>query len=917
MTKFLEQIATALLKMPDLYQKTVVLPNKRSGIFLKKALVKGSQQPMLSPQIVSIESFLSNLSPYQSTDWLVLLFNFYETYKQVYAQQAQPFDEFVRWAPTVLQDFNEIDAFDVDAKEVFTYINEVKKIEDWQLKPDSPKMITDYLKFYAGLYDLYQNLNRRLQKQSLAYQGMISRYVSNHIENIAEQFESNQIIFAGFNALTKTEQNSIKYLVETQKAQIFWDADRYYLKPHFEAGKFINRHRKDFKNFKWVFDDFSKPKTIDIIGVTGKTTQAQAIAEILNQSLKNTKNSNQVLQDTAVVLNEDDLLLPVINALPDSIEYVNITLGLPIKNLGLIHFFELLVHLYAEKEQYGRFNLDTIFDLTNQNYLEQILSDQERISLQNLRQKLSRFKSKLITQALWLQTLKDSDSFIKKLIINDFNIQKLLNLFLELLNFLSNQSLSEMDKLALVKFEKLIIYLQDFVQKTGEINQMRSFQFLFNRLLQQERLAFEGEPLIGLQIMGILETRLLDYKHVIITSMNEGIIPKGRNDKSIIPFELKKHFGLPMHHQHNAVIAYHFYRLLQRAEHISLLYNLDDNSFGTAEQSRFITQIENELDRDKHQIKRHIFDLSTDINPDEKEMIPKTAFTLDRLKEIAQNGFSPSALGTYIRNPLIYYKKYILQLQDNQSITDAIPTNIIGTIIHNVMEILYKPFIGKILKIKDFESFFKHYETLSLQSFITESFGKEIPVDSKMITGKNLIVFEIIKKHIKDLLILDQKLVKSGHQLEIIALEKKLKAKLPVDPNIFIRGTVDRIDRLDGRLRIIDYKTGHVELKQISTPKKAQDLDSLRTEEQTEKLFQLLTYAWLYYKNGKLHTSDLPLEVGILSTRHIRNGLLKAQVYNQSEIDLDVIKEFENQLVALTTELFNTDIPFIETESPY
>ena len=917
MTKFLEQIATALLKMPDLYQKTVVLPNKRSGIFLKKALVETAKQPILAPQIVSIETFLSDLSSYQSTDWLVLLFNFYETYKQVYGKEAQSFDEFVRWAPTVLQDFNEIDAFDVDAKEVFTYINEVKKIEDWQLKPDSPKMITDYLKFYAGLYDLYQNLNRRLQKQSLAYQGMISRYVSDHIETIAEQFEPNQIIFAGFNALTKTEKNSIKYLVEAQKAQIFWDADRYYLKPHFEAGKFINRHRKDFKDFKWVFDDFSKPKTIDIIGVIGKTTQAQAIAEILNQSLNNTENPNQILQDTAVVLNEDDLLLPVINALPDAIEHVNITLGLPLKNLGLIHFFELLVHLYAEKEQYGRFNLETIFDLTNQNYLEQILSNQERISLQSLRQKLSRFKSKLITQQLWLQTLKASDSFIKKLIINDFNVKKLLDLFLELLNFLSDQSLSEMDKLALIKMEKLTLYLQDFVQKTGEINHMRSFQFLFNRLLQQERLAFEGEPLMGLQVMGILETRLLDYKHVIITSMNEGIIPKGRNDKSIIPFELKKHFGLPMHHQHNAVIAYHFYRLLQRAEHISLLYNLDDNSFGTAEQSRFITQIENELDRQKHQIKRHIFDLSTELNPDEKEIIPKTAFTLDRLNQIAQNGFSPSAFGTYIRNPLIYYKKYILQLQENQEITDAISTNIIGTIIHDVMEILYKPFIGKTLKIANFESFFKHYESLSLRSFITESFGKEIPADLKMITGKNLIVFEIIKKHIKDLLVLDQKLVKSGHQLEIVALEKKLKAKLPVEQNIFIRGTVDRIDRLDGRLRIIDYKTGHVEPKNISTPKKAQDLDALRTEVQTEKLFQLLTYAWLYYKNGKLRTSDLPLEVGILSTRHIRNGLLKAQVYNQSEIDLNVIKEFENQLIALTAELFNPDIPFIETESPY
>ncbi len=917
MQKFLDKVAGEILKSPDFYNKTIVLPNKRAGIFLKKALIEKKRQAILSPQIHTIESFLAQWAPYQPADRLVLLFEFFETYKSVYGDKAQKFDEFIHWAPTVLQDFNEIDSFNVDAKAVFHYINEVKKIEDWQLKPENPKIITDYLKFYSSLYDLYTDFQTRLTSKNIAYQGMINRYVAGHIDELSQQIETGQIIFAGFNALNATEEKIIKYLVNQQKAEIFWDADRYYLdadKSYFEAGQFLQKHQKDFKDFKWIFDHFSSPKKIDIIGVPGSTTQAQAIAQILAQK----KPDDGQWQETAIVLNEDDLLLPVINSLPDTVPNVNITLGLPLKHLQITQMFEWLVKLYQEKEQYGRFNFDTILNIIKQGQFEHILTPEENEANRELVKKMSRFKSKLINQDVWWQTIEDSGSVIKRLLIPDFTVDRLLQLFLDWIDFLSGKALNDMDKLALVKLEKLFKSLQDFVQKTGEINNMRTFSYLFNQLLHQERLAFEGEPLQGLQIMGILETRLLDYKNVIITSMNEGVIPQGKNDRSIIPFELKKHFGLPMHRQNNAVIAYHFYRLLQRAENITLMYNIANDGFGAGEPSRFISQVENELDPEIHQITHQILGLSTSLQPVDLEMVKKTDFAIAQLEAIARKGFSPSALTTYIRNPLRYYQRYILKLKEPEEASDSLPANVIGNIIHKVMESLYKNHTGRILQANDFDDFFKQYPSLALRYFIEETFGGGTPVDKKMIKGKNLIVFEIVKRNIQDLIRLDQALVKQGHSLEIVSLEQELRARLPVSRReVYIKGHIDRIDRLDGRLRIIDYKTGKVEPKNIQTAKNAEDLSGLLQDETTEKLFQLLTYAWLFYKHSALLTTDFPLTAGILSTRHIKQGLLVAKVTGQQDIDVSVIKDFENQLIRLVEELFNPDIPFVEKDSAY
>ncbi len=910
MEKFLHKVARELIKSGEYYRKIVVLPNKRSGIFLKKALIDIEQKPVLAPQIVSIQDFIDSLSDLRQTDQLHLLFHFFQAYKAIFKDKSQSFDEFINWALPILSDFNELDAFDVNAKEVFTYINEVKKIEDWQLKPEQPKLISDYLKFYESLYDLYVKFKERLIEQNLAYTGMISRNVAQQIEQIARKFQDKQIIFAGFNALTATQEKIIKYLVDNNKATIYWDADEYYMKQGFEAGKFLMNHYGNFKNFKWIDKHFDQSKKIEMIAVPGKVTQVQAIAKILSE------NTSSDLE-TAIVLNEEDLLLPLINSLPRNIDTVNVTLGLSLYQLPVVQVFLQLVKLYFEKEKYGRFHIDTIINFIHLPYFENILKENEHLANQQLLENLTRFKTNLISGDLIFQILENSGSFFKKIIVKNIDVIKLLNIFSELLLFISEKDLPDLDKPAVVKLEKTFEYLRNFIIETGEINDMKTFQVLLNRLLHQERLNFEGEPLQGLQIMGILETRLLDFKHVILTSMNEGVIPNGKTLRSIIPFELKKHFGLPLHYDQNAIIAYHFYRLIQRAEKVTLIYVDDNSGFGSGEVSRFLIQLKNEL-KPMHQITERNLEFSSSLLPAPLLEVNKDQRIMNKIKEIAKNGFSPSALTTYIRNPLLFYKSKILELEPAEPVGESIPANIMGNIIHQVLEKLYEPVINKVLTLTDFDLMLERYEKISLQQFIAHSFGENVPVNIDLISGKNLIVFEIIKKNVKDIILRDKRVVATGNNLEIIRLEQYYKLKLPVNnQEVYIKGFVDRIDRLNGKIRIIDYKTGKVDNKEISLYGKDKDLSALLQPENSGKLFQLLTYAWLYFHSGQISTSDLPFTAGIISTRHQKSGLLQANIFGQTDIDTGIINEFEKVLINLTTEILNPAIPFVETDAEY
>ena len=914
MAHFLQRIAEELVKDPGFLHKTIVLPSKRSGIFLKKAIIEKLQKPVISPKIITIDEFIEQHSPFQKIDWLPLLFEFYQVYRKTYKEKTQKFDEFLKWAPYILQDFNELDTFSADAKEVFTYILEVKKIGDWELKDTQPKLVKDYLQFYASLYDLYRSLNQSLSDKKLAYQGMIYKYVAEHIEEISNRFKQEELFFCGFNALSKTEEKIFKHLAKEKKAKIFWDADQYYLKPEFEASLFLRKYQKEFDTFNWIFDEFSEPKQIEIIGVPSPSTQAQVIADIIQKKISTTTaNVEDRLLQTAVVLNDNNLLIPIINSLPENLSAVNITLGLPIGQLPLTQFFEQIIKLYYELEQFNRFNLDTIAGLMHQTYLEQIIGREEFDANQKLLEKLSGYRTKMIVQKHLFSMITEKHKLLKQIFIKDFDVKRIFEIFSLLIKLFGEKNISDLDKLALVRLEKIFDYLKSFVLDFDHIRDMKTFQILFRKLLRQERLSFEGEPLEGLQIMGILETRLLDFNHLIITSMNEGVIPKGKSEHSIIPFELKRTFGLPMHREQTSVIAYHFYRLLQRAKHITLLYSTDISGLGSTEQSRFITQLKNELDTSIHQISKKQLKLNTTLDIRSLERVEKTPEHIRHLQDMAkEKGFSPSAMTLYIKNPIEYYKRYILRLEEVEEIVEGIPANVFGNIVHNALDKLYSAFEGKQLDDFDIDQMLKTYETVTTRVFIEETYGKNLKKVPE-IEGKNLIALEVIKKNIKDLILVDKALLDTGNILEILSVEEDFKVPITIaeDRDVFIRGKVDRIDRLNGQVRVIDYKTGNVNLREITIKPKTEDLTDILENPDKSKLFQLLTYAWLFYHAEK---EALPYEVGILSTRKIKKTLLKGKPGESSLIDSSILDEFESLLKKLLNELFDPKTAFVEKQ---
>ncbi len=906
MNNFLEKLAQTIINEGETHKKTVVLPNKRAGVFLHKALAEISKKPLLSPEIISIENFVQQHSPWQNVDWLNLVFIFYESYQDYYANNKQinyikSFDEFVKWAPIVLKDFDEIDKFLLNPKQVFNYLSEVKILEQWNLENSNSKFINEYKIYFQSLSGLYHELQKKLRQNNLAYTGMMYRYFADNIDEISSKFKQNQLIFAGFNALTKAENNFFKNLSDKNIAKIYWDADKYYMNPVFEAGQFLRDYKNKTDKFNWESDNFHTDKKIDIIKVSGKTPQTQVISQVLKNQLE--KNPNQELTKTAIVLTENNLLFPLLDSLPEEPNSINISLGLPITDLPVVQIFTQIANLYFDVEQYGKFKSQNILEILSLPYLSHFFSNNDLIKIQDFRKSIFLFGSKLIP----INFVRENSENLPKILHLIFNqktkLSDLLNLFSNLIKDFLDKDLIKTDKIALLKLQQIFDYIKDFNYKTNIINSLKTFLLIMNRLLSGEQLFFEGEPLEGLQVLGLLETRLLDFENIIMTSVNEGVIPAGKKEQSLIPFDIKIELGLPTYKNQTAIMAYHFYRLLQRAKNITLIYNSDGSGLNNGEQSRFITQIINELPKYHSGIKieeKQFTPSSTLIDNDTS--VRKTDLILNLLDDRAKSGWSPSTLDTYIWNQVLFVKSRLLKLTEEEELIEGIPVNVFGTIVHNTLEDLYTEFKGKFIELKQLETIKKSYKTVAKRYFYKE-------VNSKFkLTGKKYIAFEIIKKNINDIIDMDIALLKAGKRLKILNLETRLESFVTINSKkIKIKGYVDRIDEVDGQIRIIDYKTGNVESKDLEIKKYNDDLSIIIQNIDYRKIFQVLTYVWLYHKNNP---NAKNLTGGIISSRKYHKGIYHIKFNNSLVIDKSIIDEYERVLISLLTDIYDTEKAF-------
>lgn len=923
---FLDKLSKHILNSFDnnLQDIIVVLPNRRAKIFLLDSLHKHTNKTIFAPQITSIEDLIQEISGIRVIDNIELLFEFYEVYISLTKkEEIVSFSVFSNWAKTLLQDFNEVDRYLLEPNFVFSYLKDIEALKRWDLQPkDTTSLIDNHLAFWKKIPEYYQVFYSYLKNKKVGYQGLIYRESVNNLVTYSNSLQQKKLVFAGFNALNQAEEKIILHLLTNKQASIYWDIDSYFINNlYHDAGLFIRRFKNQWKNhttqpFEWISDNFQQEKNINIIGTPKTIGQAKIAGKIIEDLfIKDVETNNR----TAIVLGDENLLIPILYAIPNSINALNITMGYSGKNnpaqLLITKLFKLHTNAINRNASTYTFYYKEVLEILNHPLVETYVNVDEVIqTIHNNNftffsiETLFRLKEEKYPN-------KQNDYFDLLFLKWDTEILKILNristILLKIKGYLSTDN--EEDKVtksfvyAVYKIiNKLINYCETY---EGKINSIEALYDMYKQVIDLAEVSFEGEPLTGLQIMGVLESRVLDFDNVIITSVNEGKFPSGKSQNSFIPYDVKQELGLPTYKEKDAIYSYHFYHLLHRAKNIYLLYNSDSEGIDAGEKSRFITQLEIEK-QPKHNITHTIYNAVLPEKAYSIMNIPKSELMLERLHEIATvKGFSPSSLTSYIRNPIQFYFQRVLRINEMDEVEENIAVNTLGTIIHEALEVLYQPYLNQFLSIQDIEEIILRIDSVTFEQF------KLVYKEGEIKKGKNLLAFEVAKRNIFNFLQLEKKAIEEGETVKIIALEEKLETviedkKLPYP--IKIAGNVDRIEIRDNIIRIIDYKTGKVEANAL----RINDFDGLTVNIKNEKIIQLLCYALMFKE--KQEFIEYPIEAGIISFKNMKAGFMPfglgkgRGVVSETMITEEVLETFKEEIIKLILNILDEEISLKE-----
>lgn len=916
---FLDKLSEKIVSSyPDKLQDIVIiLPNKRAKVFLLEALKRQLTTTVFAPEIISIEDFVQNVSGIRAIDPIELLFEFYSVYLRLTEKEKQqPFENFANWGKTLLQDFNEIDRYLLNPKHVLSYLKDIEDIKHWSLDMENrTTMIENYLEFWNLLPVYYDALYEHLLKKEAGYQGLVYREAVGNINHFSNAFKKHKLVFAGFNALNAAEERIIRHLLSSGQAEIYWDIDETFLNdPYHDAGLFIRRFKQSWREyhtqpFEWIANDFSKEKNIKIIG----TPKTVGQAKIAGQLVEKLQGEGHGLDKTALVLGEENMLIPMLYSLPNSVGSLNITMGYSSKNnpaqLLIQKLFKMHTNAINRSEtSYTLYYREVLDVLTHPlvephsgaSYLVDVIN-KNNITFFSLN-KLFEIQGEASPFFTLLFERWDND--VKSV------LGRLSDILLTLKEFMGNDDEEEkIAKAFLYSVFKVINKLINYADSHPELNNLAVLYTIYKQVVELAEVSFEGEPLTGLQVMGVLESRVLDFENVIITSMNEGKFPSGKTQNSFIPYDVKRELGLPTYKEKDAIYSYHFYHLLMRAKNIYLLYNTESEGLDAGERSRFLTQLEIEK-KPLHNLESTIYNAYLPDKAYEPMLIQKSDKVMERLKEIATDrGFSPSALTGYIRNPIQFYYQRVLRIREVDEVEESIALNTLGTIIHGALEELYKPFLNKFLTVQDIDGMKALADDEVMRQFVL------VYKEGEIKKGRNLLAFEVAKRNVHNLLKQERRLIEEGDAVKVLALEETFErwledSRLPYA--VKISGNIDRIEQRNGKIRIVDYKTGKVEKNNLVL----KTWEGLPADIKNEKIIQLLTYAFMYEPN----VNGMETEAGIISFKNMKTGFMNFSFKEGTErsapvindIDVDMLAEFKTELIGLINEILNPDIPFEE-----
>lgn len=825
---FLHKIAQELVAEygKDMAQALIILPNRRSAVFLRKAISDQISGPVLLPRMASIQDQVEAWSGARIISPTELLLRFYNVYRSSSNAPDHSLTNFLRWAGMFLSDIDEVDLELVNSDHLFEHLLSAERIATWNVGDQGPSEFQQrHLKFVERFKQYYSVLVSSLRSDGLAYRGMAYRKVVEELNSILETEARSKVWFVGFNALHTSEKRLIKAFLDEGIGRCFWDADSTYLNDgNHEAGKFLRQNKRAGlmnNGLNWESNDLAdRNRSVNIFSAKGTTGQVSAAARLLLDMAS--EPGFQPLR-TAIVLNDESQLMPLLHAIPKGDIRFNITLGYPIRLAVINQFLDALFRMHLGAKKYGgkfhyrdvlrvlRHPCTTSLDRETIKQAIDVASSQVHVNSKDLQlgQKLgwltqpisgSKDALELIRSAIETFDKEDADG-VEVAIISELN-----RILVELKTFLSEAAFN-----------------------------LEEIQLLWRQLVRSTSISFAGEPLEGVQVMGMLETRLLDFDKVIMIGCNEGTLPRSSTPQTFIPFDIRKAFGMQTHLEKDAVFSYHFYRLLQRASQVDLLFDGNTESFGKGEASRFLKQliIEKLANSDVQEVK---IDSGQGLVQGEFPIsVVKGDFELGRIKEYLERGISPSGINTYSRCRLKFYYQYVLSLGEESELAENIDHADFGTVVHDALEKLYEPLVGEPLREQDLQALL-----LKSESQTEASFKNKMNAQST-VDGKNLLALSVAKKYVERAIKSDiNHLANNGEEsLTIVATE----GSADVDLGSFkLKGTVDRIDRTkDGNLRILDYKTGKVETSEL----KLGMVEELLDDSPSSKALQLLSYGLL------------------------------------------------------------------------
>ena len=943
MESFLKLVAADLYKHTEgnLAHTAVVFPNKRAGLFFNEYLAQESDSPIWSPAYVSISELFRSLSPWEVGDPVKLVCELYKIFRRE-TQSTETLDDFYFWGEMLISDFDDADKNKVDTDKLFSNLQDLRNImDDYTFIDDEQEeairqffqnfsierrtaLKERFISLWDVLGNIYKGFRESLASQNIAYEGMMYRHVIEHLD--VDKLPYEKYVFVGFNVLNKVEHTLFTQLKDAGKAVFYWDYDEFYMKENrqavtHEAGEFIRRNLRDFPSplSGELFKNLSKPKEVHYIASSTENAQARYLPQWIRNNLTTPE------KETAVVLCNEALLQPVLHSLPAEVKHVNITMGFPLSQTPVYSFLIALLELHTHGFNFksGRYTFQSVVTLLKHPYTRQLTGQAELLEKELTRN--NRFYP--------LPGELGKDEFLTRLFTP---LSGNLNLCIRLSETLQQvagiyqantsstedtDAFNQLYRESLFKAYTTINRFRTLIEEDELTVQSETFRRLLVKVLSATNIPFHGEPAIGMQVMGVLETRNLDFRHLVLLSVNEGQLPKSGGDSSFIPYNLRKAFGMTIIEHKIAVYAYYFYRLLQRAERITLMYNTSSDGLNRGEWSRFMLQF---LIEWPHPITRQFLEAGQSpqgTSPITVEKTPDVMRRMQSLFDVRANPkakFSPSALNYYLDCPLKFYYRYVAGLSAPDEVSAEIDSATFGSIFHYAAEHIYKDLTthGKVINKEALETLLRN--EVKLQDYVDTAFKKlffNVPQNEKPeYNGVQLINSAVIARYLKQLLQNDLRYA----PFTFIASEMEVDEPIDIQtPKGVIKsrigGIIDRMDSKDGTLRIVDYKTGG----DADTPPHVESL-FIPDKKRSNYVFQTFLYAAIMCrKQPTMKIAPALLYIHRAATETYSPVIQMGEPRKPKEAVEDFSKyekEYRERLQGLLEEIFNPEKSFTQTE---